>query len=944
MIRGIVLTFTILMLSAGLLVNCGEKGAPERVSIPLPEHPRPDFMRPRWKNLNGEWDFALDSLRVGESEKWYGGDMRFPLKITVPFSWASPLSGIGRKDIHHGWYARDIEVPADWEGDRVFLVIGASDCVTTVWLNGDRVGEHEGGYTPFEFDLTDFLAPEGPNRLVVEVEDEPKKGRLVGKQVYGEAKGIWQTVYLEARPEMHITRAHFTPEVDEKRVAADIGLSRPAGKDVFVVLKFADPGVGTVRLVVPEGKDGIGMPIPIGDPHLWDLDDPYLYEVDLVLEQGKKEIDRVHTYFGMRKIGTAKLPGSDDRYITLNDRPLYLCMALDQSYHPEGYYTFPSDAFMREEIERAKRIGLNGLRIHIKAEIPRKLYWADKLGLLVMQDVPNIGGEPDEYGRRNWEYTARGMFDRDYNHPSIFSWVLFNETWGLTTRVEKSPGEFVGEYTPETQEWVKSLYEWAKKTDPSRLVEDNSPDQGRRWHVVTDINSWHAYLPGYRWASYMDMVVENTYPGSPWNYIPPYRQGDVPMMNSECGNVWGYKGGTGDVDISYEYHIMMNEYRRRPKICGFIFTEFHDVINEWNGYYRYDRSPKDFGLDELCPGMTVRDFHSPLFLIPGKDFKKVVRPGEAFAVPITASFLTGDVPGECWVVTTLHGWNGLGEHEEYFSDQHLIRPRPYSTYELAPVKFRAPEEECLAVLCTYLITKDAKTLHHNFVPVRVTDGVSPRTETVGGALVLRKPPAGYSKAEWSVKTKSVLGGLKVWGTGTGFFEYEFPWPENVSPESVGSVEFRAELSSRRIQGKDMDEHFERMGISNVSRRGTDPGHNPNSYPMTDGTKHPATVVVYLNGTEQQTVRLEDDPADHRGILSWLAQREDGTLEEAGSYGYLVKVPFDSLAVRRAAGSGVLRVRLAVESSSENSGGLCVYGGKFGRYPLDPSIVIRKRKK
>lgn len=609
----------LLALAAAVVLRCGSAPEQAQVSIPLPEHPRPDFMRSEWLNLNGQWSFALDSLDVGMKENWQSGETPFPLTITVPFSWAAPLSGIGRKDVHNAWYARDISVPSAWKDKRVYLVIGASDCVTTVWLNGVRVGEHEGGYTPFEFDLTEHLAKRGPDKLVIAVEDKPVKGRLVGKQVYGEAKGIWQTVYLEARPELHITRAHFTPDPDNGLVRVDIGISRPAGEAVRVKIAFDDHEAGTAMLSIPSGGEGLTMNVPIDNPHLWSLDDPYLYDLDVVLLKDGVETDRVRSYFGMRTIGVAKLPGSGHTYVTLNGEPVYLFLALDQAYHEEGFYTFPSDDFMRGEIERAKEIGLNGLRIHIKTEMPRKLYWADRLGLLLQCDVPNIGGEPDGYGRANWEHTAHNQFERDYNHPSIFSWVLFNETWGLFTRVEKSPGEYGNVYLPETQEWVRRSYEEAKKTDPSRLVEDNSPCNYD--HVVTDINSWHVYTPGYNWKRHLDDVVKNTYPGSPWNYIGGNVQGDEPLMNSECGNVWGYRGGTGDVDIAYEYHIMVNEYRRRPKICGFLFTEFHDVINEWNGYYRFDRSLKEFGLHELCPGDVGRRFPPRMLSHSGRRFQ-----------------------------------------------------------------------------------------------------------------------------------------------------------------------------------------------------------------------------------------------------------------------------------------------------------------------------------
>ncbi len=939
---------------AALIACALSCAAPSNIdfAVPLAEHPRPDFMRGDWMNLNGAWEFAPDSTEAGEKSGWEKGKAKFPMKIVVPFSWAAPMSGYGRKDVNVAWYARTVVIPRDWRGKHVYLVVGACDFAATLWCNGQKLGEHEGGYTPFEFDLTPALSRSGNNRIVIRVEDKPTKGRLAGKQVYGEAKGIWQTVYLEPRGSLFLRNVRFIPDIASGRVRVEAALSGKAPEGCSVALELTggsstadrktDPGVTSrsrrgngakpVVAQVAAGTDSVSFTVTVPDPRLWTLDDPYLYDAEVSLTESAVERDRVRSYFGMRSIGTALLPGSNDRYVTLNGKPVYLKMTLDQSYHPEGFYTFPGDRFMKEEIERAKRIGLNTLRIHIKTEMPRKLYWADALGVLLMCDIPNIGGEPDEYGRANWEAAAWSQIERDFNHPAIFSWVLFNESWGLTTGPD---------YTKETQEWVRSLYARAKKLDPTRLVEDNSPDQGRRWHVESDLNSWHAYLPGYKWASYMDDVVKNTFPGSKWNYIEPYVQADVPMFNSECGNVWGYNGGTGDVDIAYEYHIMMNEYRRRPKICGFLFTEFHDVINEWNGYYRFDRTEKEWGLSDLCPGMTVGDFHRDLYLIPGADFKMTVKPGAKFMVPVTASLL-GDIPaGDMTVLTLFHGWNRFGEHATYSTGKFAFPAKPYATMPLPPVTLEAPAGECLAMVCTYLVGAKGDTLSANFTPVRVLKGDSPRRETVPGVgEVLRCAPGAYAASEWSKKKKDILGGLKTWGTGKGFVEYAFPWPEGLDTAKADSVVFIAELGSRRVQGKDMADSYVVQDIAQVGAKGVDPGHNPNSYPMTDTTRHPSDVTITLNSTDAATVHLDNDAADHRGVLSWLAQKEDGNLSEAGSFGQLVRVAFGPDAVKAAAAAKKIVVRLEVKTADDRSGGLSVYGEKFGRYPLDPTVVVK----
>ena len=186
----------------------------------------------------------------------------------------------------------------------------------------------------------------------------------------------------------------------------------------------------------------------------------------------------------------------------------------------------------------------------------------------------------------------RGMIRRDYNHPSIFSWIPFNETWGLYTNVPK-PGQEKPDkvYQPETQKWVASVYRLAKSLDPTRLVEDNSVCCGRG-HTETDLNSWHAYLPGWAWDEELDKATKGTEPGSTWNFEAGYKQDRQPNINSEFGNVWGYEGSTGDVDWSWDYHRAVNSFRRHPKIAGWLYTEHHDVINEWNGYWRFDRSEK----------------------------------------------------------------------------------------------------------------------------------------------------------------------------------------------------------------------------------------------------------------------------------------------------------------------------------------------------------------
>ena len=512
-----------------LAVLCGALPKLSFSDIPLPEHPRPDHWRSEWENLNGVWNFQFDLENKGESEKWFEGTENFDRTITVPFSWGAPLSGVEDEgDI--GWYNREIIIPESWKGKRIFLVVGASDWKSSGWLDGNEIGQNRGGYTPFEFELTQHARFGQKQRITLKVDDTGHGFKLEGKQGYGKARGIWQTIYLEARGSVFVDYVHITPDIDNDGISIEGQLSNPADNTSTLEISISgENGEDNQYTISLNNKDkSFKQKFNIPNARLWTLEDPHLYNVKVSLENENGLMDNLNTYFGMSEIGTGNVPGTEYPYVTLNNEPVYLQLALDQAYHPEGFYTFPSDAFMRDEIIRSKQIGLNGQRIHVKIGIPRKLYWADKLGLLIMADVPNSWGEPDGEMRFETEKALRDMIKRDYNHPSIFSWIIFNETWGLLTKQDDNKRS----YLPETKEWVVKMYELAKNLDHTRLVEDNSAN--RRDHVATDLNTWHAYLPGYSWKEFLKDAVDNTFEGSGWNFSQGYKQSKQPMLNSEC--------------------------------------------------------------------------------------------------------------------------------------------------------------------------------------------------------------------------------------------------------------------------------------------------------------------------------------------------------------------------------------------------------------------------
>ena len=904
------------VLGMAVLGACDKKTAE---SIPLPEHPRPDFERADWINLNGQWAFTFNNEAA--ASVLAGADLAaMDQRIVVPFPWGSKLSEVEDKgDI--GWYGREITVPKSWKGKRVFLVVGASDWDTRVWLDGNEIGRHQGGYVPFECELKDVRFGEA-QKLVIKADDTASDAHLYGKQGYGNARGIWQTVYLEARGENYIKTLHFTPDIDNSSVRVDVALAAPAAQGESFKLAFKTGGQDTFTSDLG-GKDKASFTIPIKDQRLWDLDDPFLYEVTASL--GGE--DKVSSYFGQRKIGVVQFPGAEYNYVALNNKPIYLQLCLDQSYHPDGFYTFPSDEFMRNEIMISKNLGLNGNRIHIKVEVPRKLYWADKLGLLIMADTPNFWGEPVPEAREDWERCLRGQVERDYNHPSIFAWVNFNETWGLRFKE--------GGYTKESQDWVRSMYHLTKSLDLSRLVEDQSACN--RDHVETDINSWHSYRPGWDWEREIKEYVDNTYPGSPFNYTAGNFQNGVPMINSECGNVWGYSGSAGDCDFTWDYHIMIDAFRRYPKCAGWLYTEHHDVINEWNGYVQYDRSPKIDGLDDLVPGMTMADFQSKYYISPEKYLYTENNPGETVDLSFYGSFMTDKDPGALTLETELVGYNSFGENMEFGKTSIPVEFKPWLSATVASQKVQVPEENGVYWLRIVLKNEKGEALHHNFTTFRVKDG---KTTIPEKTRVITFDPAAYTASEWSQGQSTIYDGLKVDGFGNGYFEYTVKIPDDIVLESVTGAEILFEASAKEKFGKDK-EGDEMSGDFMLGGGTFDHCKSLNSYAMTDTTLWPSRVEISVNGKVVGKAELADDPADHRGILSWGAQPARSEIREAGSYGELVRVevPIYSIPAEEILKTRSFRIRLTAPKE-DLDGGLAIYGKDFGRYPLDPTIILK----
>ncbi|NTU62099.1 MAG: glycoside hydrolase family 2 [Chloroflexi bacterium] len=522
----------------------------------LPEYPRPQLVRSRWLNLNGEWQF--ESAVEGETPP-VGRNLSEA--ILVPFPIESALSGIMR---HHDrmWYRRTFTVPIEWTGERVLLNFGAVDWEATVYVNGQLVGSHRGGYDAFSLDITDQLNG-GLNELIVNVYDPTNaanpplgKQRLNGTGIwYTPASGIWQTVWLEPVPAAHITGLKLTPDLDQQAVQLLV-----SGEGLGAHTIEASVWHSSTLVASATGSVSSPMTISIPAPHLWSPDDPFLYDVQVDLKLGSTVVDHISSYFGMRKIGLERI----DQYmrLLLNNQFVFQIGVLNQGYWPDGIYTAPTDEALRFDLEQAKALGYNLVRLHMKVEPARWYYWADKLGLMVWQDMPAMrdGHTPSEEDRVQFEVELKEMIDERSNSPAIVMWVLFNESWGQydTTR----------------------LTSLIKSWDPSRLVDSAS---GWRDEGIGDVVDRHIY-------------VEPAAPQPEANRASVL--GEFGGLGLKIvGHTWGIVG------YAYEWHTngaslqdryvsfipQLQDLMHNSGLSAAVYTQLVDVEGERTGWLTYDR-------------------------------------------------------------------------------------------------------------------------------------------------------------------------------------------------------------------------------------------------------------------------------------------------------------------------------------------------------------------
>ncbi|HEX6274037.1 MAG TPA: glycoside hydrolase family 2 TIM barrel-domain containing protein [Polyangiaceae bacterium] len=614
-----------------------------RSSIPTPVHtdtqdplgyPRPQFRRPDWISLNGAWEFAIDPEGA-----WSVNEVVFDRTINVPFAPETQASGIEDRGLYKSvWYRLKFRAPRLAPDERLLLHFGAVDYHAVVWVDGTVVAEHEGGYTPFHADVTDVLRPGvDEHELVVLAEDDPgdlEKPR--GKQDwqleahavwYPRTTGIWQTVWLERVPETRLTSLVFTPNLERWEIGLDAYVSAAAGRRLRLGVKlWVDELIlAHDHYTVVAGE--VHRRIALSDPGiedfrnelLWSPIAPKLIHADLeLLDEAGRQLDAVDSYTALRAFAV-----QGDRFI-LNGRPYPLRLVLDQGYWESTGLTPPNDEAVRRDVELVRAMGFNGVRKHQKIELPRYLYWADTLGLLVWEEMPSAY----RFTRRSVEMLTRQWLEvmrRDASHPSIMAWVPFNESWGVPNLPDSVP----------ERNYVRALYYLTKTQDPTRPVIGNDGWES----VATDIIGIHDYdtspdrVARRYFSRPVPKLLKRERPGGR-SIVLEARAGEHPIVLSEFGGVsiadagtkgWGYGLCRTKDDFAEHYASLLSVVRSLDLLAGFCYTQFTDTYQETNGLLAMDRTPKipleviaeattgrpDPAASEITPGLRIEPMGPP---------------------------------------------------------------------------------------------------------------------------------------------------------------------------------------------------------------------------------------------------------------------------------------------------------------------------------------------
>ena len=571
------------------------------------EHPQPQFQREIWENLNGEWEFEFDDHRVGDKEKWFLSEKSLTKRIQVPFVYQSELSGIGNTEFHDlVWYRKKITIPTNFSGNNIILHFGAVDYLADIWVNGQHKISHQGGNTPFKVNITNDVV-QGENVIVVRVEDFSTDITLPrGKQYWKEKSeaiwytnttGIWQTVWLEAVPDISVEKVRFTPFIDTTEIEIQSYINGYKNlENLQLQISIYFDGEAVIQDIYGVKSKVETRRIKLNEfnehhvSHLWTPETPFLYDIEFKLLWDGIMIDKVKSYFGMRKISV------ENGKVCLNNRPYYMRLVLDQGYFQKGILTAPSDEDLRKDIEMTKALGFNGARKHQKVEDPRYLYWCDKLGLIVWGEMANALDYSEDYVKKisgEWQE----VIERDYNHPCILVWVPLNESWGVPKILTDS----------KQQQHALAMYHLTKSLDSTRLVVSNDG-----WELVkTDLCTVHDYewrseILGKRYKTVENAIGEM--PAGRQIFVGEYQYCGQPIVVSEFGGIayknveengWGYSGAVNEEDFLNRFQSVVGSLKDSDTIQGFCYTQLTDVEQEMNGLLSSGRVPK-VPIEEIC--------------------------------------------------------------------------------------------------------------------------------------------------------------------------------------------------------------------------------------------------------------------------------------------------------------------------------------------------------
>jgi hypothetical protein len=669
-------------------------------NAPLPEYPRPQMVRSNWMNLNGIWQFeptvTNSAVPVGQT---------LNSQILVPYPMESAISGVMQYS-EFSWYRRTFTVPTGWSGQRIILHLDAVDWQASVYVNGQLVGVHQGGYDPFSYDITSYLNG-GSNELIIGVySPEDNGGQPRGKQtlypggiMYTSSSGLWQPAWLEPVDAHGINNLQIVPDVDNSQLQLTVNCLSTSGVTVNVQVTSNGVPVSSTAINPQTLSD-----IPVRNPRLWSPEDPFLYGLQIWTVRGGVTNDSVTSYFGMRKISVVTVNGVPQIY--LNNQPYYEMGPLDQGFWPDGIYTAATDAALKYDLQMEKALGFNMVRKHIKVERQRWYYWADTLGLLIWQDMPTCNsytGSPQPVNALDFINELSAMVTNHWNNPCIIMWDIFNEGQGQTSTGQTN--------TPYLVNLVETL-------DPNHLVNQAS---GGDYYGVGNVYDVHSYPDPGAPASTTQVPVDGEFGGIAWHVTDhlwnPALAGTSYLLASSLDNFASLYDGYLDEAVNYKSTAS-------GQLNASVYTQITDVENECNGLMSYDRL--------LKPDMD-RIYSSNVKAITGQETSTTIIPTSQ-SVPQSWQYTTNSVPSN-WYATNFNAssWSngvaGFGTSDPnvtpntawttlgYIYLRRTFNPGSLTQQQLTNLTFITYHDEDVAIYINGVLAGSASGYSTAYIPV-----------------------------------------------------------------------------------------------------------------------------------------------------------------------------------------------------------------------------------